>query len=153
MVSRSSSKPPTQVKPLLGKLSLDNMKNTVNTLTAFHDQYVTTPGGAAAADWVLKTVQDTIAKNPRSGVTVKAFPHSWPQHSTIARIPGRTNGPVTIISSHVNTINLDYAKQYDHTRGADDNVSAVTELIEAFRVLVESGYKPKTPVKFQWRSL
>ncbi|KAG6907567.1 hypothetical protein DXG01_008404 [Tephrocybe rancida] len=141
-----------QVKPLLGKLSLDNMKETVNTLAAFHDRYVTTPGGAAAADWVLKTVQDIIAKNPRSRATVKAFPHSWPQHSTIARIPGRTDGPVTIISSHVDTINLDYAKQYDRAPGADDDASAVAELIEAFRVLVESGYEPKTPVEFQWVS-
>jgi len=34
--------------------------------------------------------------------------------------------------------------------GADDDGSGSVNLLEAFRVLVTSGFKPTTPVEFHW---
>ncbi|KAG6864152.1 hypothetical protein C0991_012007 [Blastosporella zonata] len=141
-----------QVKKIITTLSLPNIKNHVNSLSDFHDRYVSTQGGADAADWILRTVQAIIAKYPGTGATVKAFPHSWPQHSTIASIPGKTHGPVTIVSAHVDTINLDYGQLYERAPGSDDDATGCAELLEAFRALLQSGFKPTTPVEFQWVS-
>ncbi|KAG6909006.1 hypothetical protein DXG01_002392 [Tephrocybe rancida] len=140
------------VKAVLAILSLPNIQKHVNDLSAFHDRYITTPGGTAAAKWVLKTVQDMIKKYPGTGATVKHFPHNWPQNSTIARIPGKTNGPVTIVSAHVDTINLDYGRLYDRAPGSDDDATGCAALLEAFRALIASGFKPTTPVEFHWVS-
>ncbi|KAG6845130.1 hypothetical protein H0H87_000366 [Tephrocybe sp. NHM501043] len=141
-----------QVNKIISTLSLRNIKNHVNHLSSYHDRYITTQGGADAADWILKTVQDIIARYPGNGATVEAFPHSWPQHSTIARIPGKTNGPVTIVSAHVDTINLDYGKLYERAPGSDDDATGCAELLEAFRALLKAGFRPTTPVEFQWVS-
>ncbi|KAG6839681.1 hypothetical protein C0991_012600 [Blastosporella zonata] len=139
-----------EINALIPKISISNLKQTVYSLSDFHDRSINTQGGSDAADWILNSVQEIIAKYPGSGATVKPFPHSWPQHSTIARIPGTTDGPLTIVSSHVDTINLDYDRFYDEAPGADDDASGCAELLETFRVLVESGFKPTTPIEFQW---
>lgn len=34
--------------------------------------------------------------------------------------------------------------------GADDDGSGSSNLLEAFRVLVTSGFRPTTPIEFQW---
>lgn len=77
------------------------------------------------------------------------FIHTWAQNSVIARIPGSTDGPVTIIAAHLDSINRKDLHQ-GRAPGADDNAAAAADLIEVFRVLLASGFKPRTAVEFHW---
>lgn len=49
----------------------------------------------------------------------------------------------------MDSINL-RSPQSGRAPGADDDGSGTVNLLEAFRVLAESGFKPSTPVEFQW---
>lgn len=78
-----------------------------------------------------------------------AFKHTWVQSSIIARIPGKTAGPVTILGAHMDSINLS-SPTSGRAPGADDDGSGSVNLLEAFRALLASGFQPTTPVEFQW---
>lgn len=82
-------------------------------------------------------------------MTVSAFNHSWVQTSTIAKIPGKNSGPVTILGAHMDSINLNNPSS-GRAPGADDDGTGTVNVIEVFRVLVTSGFKPTTPVEFHF---
>ncbi|KAF9459297.1 hypothetical protein BDZ94DRAFT_1239317 [Collybia nuda] len=139
------------VNAIIQTISLSNMQSYLGNLTAFNNRYYKSTTGAAATDWIVKTAGDIAARYPASGATVSAFKHSWVQGSIIARIPGTTSGPVTIIGAHMDSINLSNPTN-GRAPGADDDGSGSVNLMEAFRALLASGFKPRTPVEFQWYS-
>lgn len=49
----------------------------------------------------------------------------------------------------MDSINLNSPKA-GRAPGADDDGSGTVNLIEAFRVLLASGFKPATPIEFHW---
>ena len=73
------------------------------------------------------------------------------QFSVIARIQGRTSGPVTIVGAHEDSINLNNPTS-GRAPGADDDGSGTVNLMEVFRALVAANYKPNTPVEFHFYS-
>ncbi|KAG5642917.1 hypothetical protein DXG03_001888 [Asterophora parasitica] len=141
----------TEVKAIFGNITLSNMQSHLNTLTAFNNRYYKSQTGADAADWIVKTVSAIAAAYPGTGATVKAFTNTWIQSSVIARIPGTTNGPVTIIGAHLDSINQSNPTS-GRAPGADDDGSGTVNLIEAFRTLLAAGFRPTTPVEFHWYS-
>ncbi|KIY62743.1 Zn-dependent exopeptidase [Cylindrobasidium torrendii FP15055 ss-10] len=134
------------VNPLLETLSIDNLKSTLATLGDFNNRYYKADTGAEASKWIVDTLSD-IASG--SEATAKQFNHSFVQSSIIAHIPGSSDGPVTIIGAHMDSINLQNP-QSGRAPGQDDNGSGSTNLIEIFRALVEGGYTPATPVELMW---
>ncbi|KAG6901930.1 hypothetical protein C0995_006641 [Termitomyces sp. Mi166 len=139
------------IEAIAANLSLSNIQAWVNELTVYHNRYLVSDGGAESAEWFVQTVNDIISEYPGSGATVSPFKHTWPQDSVIAKIPGSTNGSITIISAHLDSINRKDLHQ-GRAPGADDNAAAASDLIEVFRVLLASGFKPKTTVEFHWYS-
>ncbi|KAF4572379.1 hypothetical protein EYR36_006873 [Pleurotus pulmonarius] len=103
------------------------------------------------------TVRDIAGK--KQGITVFAFRHRWGQNSTIVRFAGKKSaGPITIISAHMDSV-MDSVGTVNGTDlmtarapGADDGGSGTVNLLEAFRVLVEVGFRPTQPVEFHWYS-
>ena len=83
-------------------------------------------------------------------MTVNLFRHSFVQSSIIAKIPG-TNpvGSVTIIGAHMDSINL-ADPNGGRAPGADDDGTGTVNLIETFRVLLASNFRPTDPVEFHW---
>ncbi|KAG5642918.1 hypothetical protein DXG03_001889 [Asterophora parasitica] len=141
----------TEVKPIIANISLTNMQSYLGSLTAFNNRYYKSQTGVDATNWIVKTVSDIAAQYPASQATVKAFPHTWIQSSIIARIPGKTNGPVTILGAHMDSINLSNPTS-GRAPGADDDGSGSVNLIEGFRTLLAAGFKPTNPVEFHWYS-
>ncbi|PPQ65192.1 hypothetical protein CVT24_011376 [Panaeolus cyanescens] len=139
----------SQVRPLLNTVSLTTMQRYLNNLTSFNNRYYTASSGQQASVWIRDTVQSIINAYPTSGATVSLYSHSWLQPSIIARIPGRTSGPVTVLGGHMDSINSASASS-GRAPGADDDGSGSSNLLEAFRVLVTSGFRPSTPIEFQW---
>jgi bacterial leucyl aminopeptidase len=85
---------------------------------------------------------------------VEAFKHPWGQNSIIAHIPTSSTSsktdPITIISAHQDSTN---SFPFLPAPGADDDGSGTTSILEAFRVLAESGFEPtEGGVEFHWYS-
>lgn len=138
------------VKPLLTQLSVSNMQSNLNKLAAFNNRYYKSTTGKDASDWILSTVKSLASS--RSDITVSAFTHSWTQYSIIAKIPGTSaSSPITILGSHMDSINLN-SPMSGRAPGMDDDGTGSVNLIEAFRVLIASGFKPSTPLEFHWYS-
>ncbi len=87
----------------------------------------------------------------RSDITISKFNHTWTQFSVIARFEGESDGPVTILGAHEDSINLN-SPTNGRAPGADDDGSGTVNLIEIFRALVAADFKPSTPLELQWYS-
>ncbi|KAJ7574457.1 hypothetical protein C8J56DRAFT_1064954 [Mycena floridula] len=126
------------------------MQSYLTTLTAFNNRYASSTTGAAASDWILTTVKNMATS--RTDITVTAFKHGWVQSSVIAKIPGTVaSTPVTIVGAHMDSINLNNPTG-GRAPGADDAGTGTVNLMEAFRALAATGFKPSTPVEFHWYS-
>jgi leucyl aminopeptidase len=84
-------------------------------------------------------------------VKVDLFSHSWEQPSVIASIAGQ--GPhkneIVVIGGHEDSINQSAFGSREMTApGADDNASGVATVLEVFRVLLQSGFKPDRTLMF-----
>ncbi|KAK0217834.1 hypothetical protein IW262DRAFT_1390815 [Armillaria fumosa] len=138
----------SEVKPLLNTISTSNIKNYLANLTSFNNRYYTSSTGLQASNWILKTVSDIAAD--RRDITVSKFSHRFQQFSIVAKIPGSEAAtPVTILGSHMDSINLN-SPSSGRAPGADDDGTGSVNLIEAFRALIAADFKPSTPVEFHW---
>lgn len=142
--------------PMLKTLSKSNMKENLETFTAFHTRYYKSDYGRQSSEWLLKNVQDVIkdAGADKHGVNAKHFKHSWGQHSIIATIPGKSNSTV-VIGAHQDSINL-FLPSIFAAPGADDDGSGTVTILEALRVLLTSEAVMKgeaeNTVEFHWYS-
>jgi len=138
------------LKPIIQNISVDNLKADLTQLSSFNNRYYKSPTGVNASAWIRSTLKEIAAG--REGVTISEFKHSWGQSSTIARIEGKVaKSPVTILGAHMDSINLNNPMN-GRAPGADDDGSGSVNVIEAFRVLLNSGFQPSTPVEFHWYS-
>jgi len=94
-----------------------------------------------------------IAKSPfRTHISLEYFTHPFPQSSIIARFEPKVrnaSAPLTILGAHQDSAN--YLFPLLPAPGADDDCSGTVSILEAFRILAESGYTPMNgPVEFHW---
>ncbi|KAF8875355.1 hypothetical protein CPB85DRAFT_548541, partial [Mucidula mucida] len=136
----------SEIKPLLDTLSIPNMEANLANLTAFNNRYYRSSTGADASSWILDTVSSIAAESTASAAL---FSHSFTQSSIIAKIPGTSDGPITILGAHMDSINL-RSPTSGRAPGADDDGSGSVNLIEIFRALLAAGFTPTTPVEFHW---
>ncbi|KAF8159523.1 Zn-dependent exopeptidase [Crassisporium funariophilum] len=140
----------TALKPILATVSTANMQSYLAKLTAFNNRYYKATTGASASTWIRDTVAGIATTYGRTDVSVKLFTHSWVQSSIIAKIPGTNpSGQVTILGSHMDSINLS-SPTSGRAPGADDDGTGSVNLMEAFRALLASGFRPTDPVEFHW---
>ncbi len=145
-------------RPLTQKAYLDSalplidmglVNDTVKVMSSNRNRYYRSSYGVEAAKWIAAKFQ-SIASS-RSDIKVDLFTHSWEQPSVIATIPG--TGPhqneIVVIGGHEDSINQSaFGSREMQAPGADDNASGVATVIEVFRVLVQSGFKPDRTLMF-----
>lgn len=138
---------PLLVMPLIDEVRTQNLVDVVKKLSSFKTRKYDTPEGLEAAHFIRDYFQSIIDASNRSDVSVSLFEHVWDQPSVIARIEG--NGPnkdqLVIISAHEDSISRD---PNGFAPGADDDASGTSCVMEVFRVLVASGFKPSRTVEF-----
>lgn len=145
-----------EVKPMLKTLSKLEMKNHLETYTAFYTRYYKSTYGAQASEWLLKTVNNTVvdAGAHKYGATVEHFHHPWGQNSIIAHFPGKSNKTI-VIGAHLDSTNL-FLPSVLSAPGADDDGSGTVTILEAMRVLLTSDDfikgKADNTVEFHWYS-
>lgn len=144
------------VKPMLKDLSKKQMREHLETFTAFHTRYFRSEYGAQSSAWLLGQVNATLADAGASkhGASARAFAHSWGQASVIATIPGKSNNTV-VIGAHQDSINL-FLPSLLSAPGADDDGSGSVTILEALRVLLTNKDvvkgKATNTIEFHWYS-
>lgn len=145
-------RPLTQGVYLEGALSLldaSRVSDTVKQLSANKNRYYRSPYGVQAAKWIADQFRET-SRN-RNDVKVELFSHSWEQPSVIATLAGQ--GPhkneIVVIGGHEDSINQSaFGSREMVAPGADDNASGIATVLEVFRVLIQSGFKPDRTLMF-----
>jgi len=136
----------SMVNSLIAQMSSSKMKEYNDKLASYHNRYYTATTGKQAAEWIYSEM--TAQKNGRSDVSVKLFTHSWAQSSVVGRIEG--SGPnadeIVIIGAHEDSINSRGSTL--RAPGADDDASGTCTVMEVFRVLSTSGFKPSRTLEF-----
>ncbi|KAI8347491.1 leucine aminopeptidase 1 [Mortierella sp. GBAus27b] len=137
-----------------GKLSAANMEIALTEFTKFPNRYYNNDNGHRSAQWLFKQIGDLIEQSEaENDVSVRKFDHDWKQFSIIARFEGRDeslwNEPV-IVGAHQDSLNM--WLPFLSAPGADDDGSGTTTILEVFRALVSTGFRPLRPVEFHWYS-
>jgi leucyl aminopeptidase len=134
----------------LPALDATKMIATVNSLAAYKNRYYTSPHGVDAANWIADQFR-ALGRN-RTDVTVELFNHSFKQPSVITTIAGQ--GPhaneIVVIGGHEDSINQSsiFGSAEQDAPGADDNATGVALVLEVYRVILDTGFKPDRTLKF-----
>jgi len=139
------------VRTLFNFISMQRIRDFVRDFSAYHNRNHLSATGAASQAWLLSQVRASVeGYNGEVTVTEVATPNS-PQASIVVRIEGSDallKDEVMIIGAHQDSINRNGATL--QAPGADDNASGSVVVLEALRVLVSAGFKPKRTLEFQW---
>jgi len=131
----------------MAQINADNWWNLVLEMEAMGTRHRTTNQGIATPSWVLEQMRSFGAGSPLT-IEYQMFAHtSIPQNSTITRIVGcdaSVRNEIVIIGGHEDSTstNINVAP------GADDDATGTASVMEAFRVLVQSGFCPRRTVEF-----
>jgi leucyl aminopeptidase len=133
-----------QVLPRLSKLELSSLRNTVSTLSDFETRYYLSPKGVQASAWIEKAFQS--AARGRTDIQVTNYRHRFAQPSVIATIQG-TQKPdeIVILGAHMDSISPSPMRL---APGADDDASGIATILEIFRVLAHSDFRPARTLQF-----
>ena len=135
---------------MLEQVSVENLVSTVGRLSTFHTRYYDSPTGVQAAESIRDQFKELSAG--RSDIEVELVPHSFRQPSVRARIRGQ--GPhaneIIVIGGHEDSINQSGfgPRPGERAPGADDDGSGTATVIEVFRVLAQSGFRPDRTIEF-----
>ncbi|KAJ5769166.1 peptidase family M28 [Penicillium odoratum] len=141
------------IRPLFPKVDRNRMTDVLHHLTGYYNRYYGDIHGELSSEWLHEHIAEIIAKSPfRTHISLEYFTHSFPQSSIIARFEPKVrnaSAPLTIVGAHQDSAN--YLFPLLPAPGADDDCSGTVSILEAFRILAESGFTPKNgPVEFHW---
>ncbi|KAL7939323.1 hypothetical protein V8C35DRAFT_286322 [Trichoderma chlorosporum] len=141
------------VKSLLPRVSTEKMHHVLEHMTSYYTRYFGSVTGEESSQWLHNHVAEIIKNAPfHTHISLEVFTHSFPQSSIIARFEPKVRNfslPLTILGAHQDSMN--YLFPLLPAPGADDDCSGTVSILEAFRVLAESGFIPVNgPVEFHW---
>ncbi|GAA5938946.1 uncharacterized protein JCM15063_004372 [Sporobolomyces koalae] len=135
------------------KISTHEMKTFLTAFSGFRTRYYRSDTGKQSQNFLLGQISQIANSNKDLKIKIKEFPHPWGQNSILVRFePTAKNASdeIVIVGAHQDSTNL---LPFLGAPGADDDGSGTTSILEAFRVLVESGFQPvHHPVEFHWNS-
>ncbi|KAA1466127.1 peptidase [Dentipellis sp. KUC8613] len=144
-----------QVKGAIRNLSTDGPKANLEKFTSFRTRYYRSDTGRQSQKWLSSKISEITtsyaSKGLRDLISLNEFTHSWGQNSIILRINGSapTNDGVIIISAHQDSTNM---WPFLPAPGADDDGSGTVTILEAYRGLLVSDFRPVQHVEFHWYS-
>jgi len=134
------------VKELIEYLEVNNMRDTINQMSSYFTRYYNSQTGKTASTWVFQKFQEYASA--RDDIHIEYFPHTFVMPSVIARIEGSAadiGATRIIVGGHEDSIGRSSTGQ---APGADDDASGTSTVLEVFRVLAQTGYKPERTVEF-----
>ncbi|KAH9985794.1 peptidase [Russula compacta] len=111
--------------------------------------------GRESQKWLTGKISEITSKFAAKGlqdlITISEFPHSWGQNTIVVRINGSspTNEGVVVVGAHQDSTNF---LPFLPAPGADDDGSGSVTILEAYRALITSDFRPVQHVEFHWYS-
>ncbi|KAJ5725932.1 peptidase family M28, partial [Penicillium malachiteum] len=141
------------IRPLFQEVDQQRMTAVLQHMTGYYNRYYGDFHGERSSQWLHDHIAQIIANAPMSThISLEYFTHPFPQSSIIARFEPKVRNaadPLTIMGAHQDSAN--YLFPLLPAPGADDDCSGTVSILEAFRILAESGYVPQYgPVEFHW---
>lgn len=142
------------VKKVIKELSMKGPKENLEVFTSFRTHY-RSQTGRESQKWlcqkILEITSKFAAKGLRDLITISEFPHSWGQNTIVVRINGSapTDEGVVIVGAHQDSTNI---LPFLPAPGADDDGSGTVTILEAYRALITSDFRPVENVEFHWYS-
>ncbi|CAL5868648.1 uncharacterized protein PFLUO_LOCUS2875 [Penicillium psychrofluorescens] len=141
------------VRPLFSKVDTGRMLGVLEHMTGYYNRYFNDIHGERSSEWLHDHIAQIIATSPpRTHISLEYFTHPFRQSSIIARFEPKVrnfSAPLTILGAHQDSAN--YLFPLLPAPGADDDCSGTVSILEAFRILAETGYTPQNgPVEFHW---
>ncbi|KAJ2726402.1 hypothetical protein GGI07_000540 [Coemansia sp. Benny D115] len=138
-----------EVGEAIDRLSTKLYGDVLKPFTAFHNRYYDSENGRKSSEWLQAQIQGLVDQ-AGANVTVNAFKHRFAQSSIVARIPGSGASDETVVlSAHQDSVNM-WLPWYGRANGADDDGSGTVTILEAFRALLASEFRPHHAVEFHW---
>lgn len=160
---RAVPKTPTQqalVKKLLQDVDMKRATSIITDMAKMNNRYAFSDTGAAASTFIYNYMSNIIKTySAQDTVSVRYFTHNFKdqkgsttkQKSVIATIKGTSvANEIVIHCAHLDSINSSNANTRETARapGADDNATGVSNVLEAFNVLVKNKIVPLRTVEF-----
>lgn len=136
------------IKKLHSQIDIDGVSNNLANFTSFYTRYYKSESGRESSEWLFNKVKETVS--PLKDAKVTKVPHDWKQFSIIATIPGEIEETV-IVGAHQDSANL-ILPMITQAPGADDDGSGTVTILEALRLLADSGFKPYNTLEFHFYS-
>ena len=136
-----------RVESAVALVSADNIRATIEELSAIHTRYHRSTTGGSIAN-LLAAKYDAL-KGERTDVTVSTYDHgsATPQRSLVVRIEGTTRPTeVIVLGSHLDSINGSSATS-GRSPGSDDNASGTATNLEVFRILMAANVHPERTIE------
>jgi len=147
LAAKIPAKPSQQkvVEPLLPELKVEELRTSIEELSAFFNRYYAAQYGKDAAVFIHDKYAKYAENHPNAEVTY--FEHPWIQPSVIGRIKGQ--GPladeIVILGGHEDSI---AGGATSRAPGADDDASGTSTALEVFRVLTKNKFQPDRTLEF-----
>jgi len=141
------------VQPILQNVDASDLIAIITHLSNQYNNryYNNSASGVEAAQWIKAEYEKIGAA--RNDIKVELITHrKFDQPSVIATIEG--SGPnkneIVVIGGHIDSINHDqiFYKSRARAPGADDNASGTATVMQTFKLLVDSGFKPNRTLQF-----
>lgn len=165
---RAVPKTPTQqelVNWLIEDVDMGRLTRIIDDMASLNNRYAFSETGVMASEYIYNYIQNIItAYSAQDYVYVDYFTHNFtdqhgtttPQKSVIATIMGQGEGSladeIVIHCAHLDSINTTNPNDRETARapGADDNATGVSNVLEAFHVLVRNQIVPLRTVEFHF---
>jgi bacterial leucyl aminopeptidase len=135
------------LKRALAEVSEEELVATVTKLSSFPTRHHKSDHGVAAANWIRDRFVELAAG--RDDVEVELFKHSFKQPSVIARVKGagRLAAETIVVGGHEDSIRM-FGGANSVAPGADDDASGTATVLEAFRILMATGFRSHRTIEF-----
>ncbi|TDZ22485.1 Leucine aminopeptidase 1 [Colletotrichum orbiculare MAFF 240422] len=133
-----------EANSLITRVSNTGPQSWLKSLTDFHNRHYRSSTGTQASTWLFNQISSIVSSNP--AIVVTRFTHSFNQPSIIVKYPG-TSSNLVIVGAHLDST---AGSTTARSPGADDNGSGTVVVLEALRVLVAAGFKPKNTLEFHF---
>ncbi|TFK76091.1 peptidase [Pluteus cervinus] len=145
-----------RVKPIIATLSTEGPKANLEKFTSFRTRYYRSDTGRQSQQWlkgkISEITKEFASDSLQQIIEISEFEHSWGQNTVITKIKGSSSTAddgVVIISAHQDSTNM---WPFLPAPGADDDGSGSVTILEAYRALIASDFRPVRTVEFHWYS-
>ncbi|MCB5246600.1 MAG: M20/M25/M40 family metallo-hydrolase [Candidatus Cloacimonetes bacterium] len=142
---RASHNQRTDIDQMIALVNATSVQSTIQSLQDFQTRYARADNRLQVAQWIQ---QQFISYGVTDAVLQQFLWQNTTQYNVVATIPGTIYpNQFIVVGGHHDSISNN-SDPYVFAPGADDNASGSVAALEMARVMMASGYQPRTSIRF-----